>query len=80
LIAILLERGHGYEVGIDSLIAATALRASSALPGEYPAKLVSLLDAAVANAAAAGATVLAPDDIYATARLCRAIQGPEISD
>jgi hypothetical protein len=42
--------------------------------------LVSLLDAAVANAAAAGATVLAPDDIYATARLCRAIQGPEISD
>ncbi|MGA2441376.1 MAG: hypothetical protein ABSH08_10475 [Tepidisphaeraceae bacterium] len=80
LVAILLEKRRAYAVEIDALCANVAVRASSALPGEYPAKAISLLDAAAARAAVSGAKLLAPDDIYATADRARPVPDPEDSD
>ncbi len=80
LVAILLERRRAYAVEIDSICATVAVRASSVLPGEYPAKAISLLDAAAARAAMSGAKVLGPDDIYAAADRVRPIPDPEDSD
>jgi len=80
LVAILLEKRRYYAVEIDALCANVAVRASSALPGEYPAKAISLLDAAAARAALSGAKVLGPDDIYAAADRVRPITDPEESD
>lgn len=80
LVAILLEKRRSYAVEIDPLCAMAALRASSALPGEYPAKALSLLDAAAARAAISGAEVLGPDDIYAAADRIRPVPEPEELD
>ncbi|MGD0388435.1 MAG: hypothetical protein ABSC42_05710 [Tepidisphaeraceae bacterium] len=80
LVAILLEKRRAYAVEIDALCATVAVRASIALPGEYPAKAISLLDAAVARAAVSGAKVLGPDDIYAAADRVRPVPDPVDSD
>jgi hypothetical protein len=65
LVAILLDKRRAYAIDIDPVCANFAVKASADLPGEYPAKAVSLLSAAAARAAMSGAKVLGPDDIYA---------------
>jgi hypothetical protein len=80
LVAILVAKRQCYDIEIDALTAATALRASAGLPGDHPAKALSLLDAAAGRAAASGSTVLSPDDIYAAAEWMRPIPDPENAD
>jgi hypothetical protein len=65
LVAILLKKRRAYAVEIDPVCATFAVKASADLPGEYPAKAISLLDAAATRAAMSGAKVLGPDDIFA---------------
>lgn len=77
LVAILNDRRRAYAVEIDSLCATVAVSASSSLPGEYPAKAISLLDAAVAQVRANGTKILGPDDIYAAASRVRPVPGTE---
>jgi hypothetical protein len=81
LVAILLEKRRVYAVEIDPVWIGMAARLSRDLPGENPAKAVSLLDAAASQAAASGAAVLGPDDIYAAvARVHPMPQAQEDSD
>jgi ATP-dependent Clp protease ATP-binding subunit ClpA len=53
---------HGVEID-DSCLHA-CVKAACALPGQFPAKALALLDAAASKAALSGATVVGPDDIY----------------
>ncbi len=57
-----VARHHG--VQIDESCLAACVRAAGPLPGCFPAKAISILDAAAARAALSGSAVIGPDDIY----------------
>lgn len=56
-----------YQIEIDDSCLPACRRASQPLAGYFPAKALTLLDAAASRSALAGAKVLAADDIYAAA-------------
>jgi hypothetical protein len=64
---ILLKAREGYGVEIHETVAAACMKAARELPGCFPGKALSLLDAAVSLAVVGGAKVVAADDIYAAA-------------
>jgi len=54
-----------HRLRIDESCLAACVQASRPLPGCFPAKAVTVLDAAAARAALAGSAGIGPDDIYA---------------
>lgn len=64
---ILAKAQEGYGVEIHETVAAACIKAARELPGCFPGKALSLLDAAVSLAVVGGAKVVAADDIYAAA-------------
>ena len=68
--------GAHHQVDIDDSIARATVAASGPLDGNYPAKAVTLLDAAAAKAALGGTHVIGLDDVYSAAKWARATPDP----
>lgn len=63
-----------HHLDIDESLISASIKAAQPLAGFFPAKAITVLDAAAARAALAGMTALSPDDVYSAANRCR--QGP----
>jgi hypothetical protein len=77
LIQIVANAGAAYPVEIHPTVAGACIKATQDLPGHFPGKALSLLDAAASFAAASGACVLAADDIYSAAQRLRPLPQPQ---
>lgn len=61
-----------HNVEIDESLAGAVIRAAGPLAGHFPAKAVTILDAAVSRARLSGSREVSPDDIcFAASRHCR---------
>ncbi|NIA13575.1 MAG: hypothetical protein GWP08_05795 [Nitrospiraceae bacterium] len=69
--------GAHHRVEIDDSIARATVAAAGPLEGNYPAKAVTLLDAAAAKAALGGTHVIGLDDVYYAAKWARSTPDPQ---
>ncbi len=73
---IVLAARAAYPVEIHEAAALACVKAARDLPGHFPGKALSLLDAAASFAAANGAQVVAADDVYSAAQRLRPLPEP----
>jgi ATP-dependent Clp protease ATP-binding subunit ClpA len=77
LIRIVSNAGTAYPMEIHPTAIVACVKAARDLPGHFPGKALSLLDAAASFVAVNGAKVVAADDIYSAAQRFRPLSQPQ---